>query len=549
MGAALVAPALLTTGCIEEVFPTNGVVQEQLASNAKATEATVWGMASHMNQVPTITEDAAYDWGYPSIMHARDVMTDDMVIAYSGYNWFQTWSTANYALNEEYMACQFTWTFLTEQVLTTNNAIKAIPADTQDRELQAYRGAALAFRAATYLDMGRMYEFLPNAYQSSINKNGNDVAGLTVPIVTEKTTEAESRNNPRVTHEQLVKFIQTDLEEAIALLSKGSALPNKTIPSLGVAYGLLARLYLWDATYHEQGLKYAGNGTATELYQKAAEAARNAISASKATPLTQSEWLSTTNGFNDESVSSWMWCQKYSNEDRAITSALFNWTSWMSNEADYGYAAAGPFVQVSAALYRNMSDRDFRKLSYVAPEGTPLAGRESFIDPEYAAENFAEYYSLKFRPGNGNMNDHLVGSVVGVPLMRVEEMYLIEAEATAHNNAADGKRLLTDFMTTYRYPTYKTNATSVDDVVKEVILQKRIELWGEGLIFFDYKRLNMDITRYYSGSNVDNADELYNTSGRPAWMNYVFVQIEGNNNRAMAEWNNPPCGDVMQIIQ
>lgn len=65
MGAALVAPALLTTGCIEEVFPTNGVVQEQLASNAKATEATVWGMASHMNQVPTITEDAAYDWGYP----------------------------------------------------------------------------------------------------------------------------------------------------------------------------------------------------------------------------------------------------------------------------------------------------------------------------------------------------------------------------------------------------------------------------------------------------------------------------------------------------
>ena len=61
--------------------------------------------------------------------------------------------------------------------------------------------------------------------------------------------------------------------------------------------------------------------------------------------------------------------------------------------------------------------------------------------------------------------------------------------------------------------------------------------------------INMDITRYYSRSNVDNADELYNTSGRPAWMNYVFVQIEGNNNRAMAEWNNPPCGDVMQTIQ
>lgn len=549
MAAALVAPALLTTGCIQEVFPTSGAVQEQLESNAKATEAIVWGMASHLNQVPTITEDAAYDWGYPSIMHARDVMTDDMVIEYSGYNWFQTWSTASVALNEEYMACQFTWTFFCEQVLTANLAIGAIDPNTTDPDLMAFRGAALAFRAATYLDMGRMYEFLPNNYQSSINKNGKDVLGLTVPIVTEKTTEEQSRNNPRVTHEELVKFIKNDLTEAITLLSRGSAVPNKTLPSLGVAYGLMARLYMWDATYHEEGLPYAGEGTAAELYTKAAENARQAISASKATPLSQDEWLSTTNGFNDSSVSSWMWAEQYSSEDRAITSGILNWTSWMSNETDFGYASAGPYVQISAALYNSILDRDFRKLSYVAPQGSALSGREPAIDRSYVEETLYEYCSLKFRPGAGNMTDYMIACVVGIPLMRVEEMYLIEAEAQAHNNPAEGIASLTKFMTSYRNATYSTTAASVEAAVKEIVLQKRIELWGEGQTFFDFKRLNMNITRYYNGSNVSNAAEMYNTNGRPAWMNYVFVQIEGNNNRAMADYNNPPCGGVMQPIQ
>lgn len=53
MGAALVAPALLTTGCIEEVLPTNSVVQEQLDGNAKAISALVWAMPGHLNQVGT----------------------------------------------------------------------------------------------------------------------------------------------------------------------------------------------------------------------------------------------------------------------------------------------------------------------------------------------------------------------------------------------------------------------------------------------------------------------------------------------------------------
>ena len=82
--------------------------------------------------------------------------------------------------------------------------------------------------------------------------------------------------------------------------------------------------------------------------------------------------------------------------------------------------------------------------------------------------------------------------------MRVEEMYFIEAEAVAHTNAAKGKELLETFMKTYRYPKYTCKVSSTDDVVEEIVFQKRVELWGEGQTFFDIKRLNYSVTRVRS---------------------------------------------------
>ena len=71
-----------------------------------------------------------------------------------------------------------------------------------------------------------------------------------------------------------------------------------------------------------------------------------------------------------------MWCAKTMKEDACVQSGILNWTAWASNEAQYGYAAAGPYNMISVALYNKMSDRDFRKLSYKAPEGSVLAGQE-----------------------------------------------------------------------------------------------------------------------------------------------------------------------------
>lgn len=520
LAAAIIAPTL--TGCIEETFPTSGATQGQLAASSKATEALLWAMPAFYNTYDLMGSGQAYDWGYGAIMHVRDVMTSDFAIVSSGYDWFTAWEMNRY-IGPNYMCTQWVWNFYNKQVLTCNNLMASLDLENADAAQKTYYGAGLAFRASTYLDMARMYEFLPNDGTTSVNLNGKDVSGLTVPIVTDKTTEAESRNNPRVPRKEMFDFIMSDLNQAEELVANGVETADEyhNIPDLAVVYGLKARAYMW-----------------VEDYPKAAEYARKAIATGKYSPLTREQWLSTTDGFNNsQNGNSWMWCAKAMKEDDCVQSGILNWTAWASNEAQYGYAAAGPYNLISPALYNKMNDRDFRKLSFKAPEGSALAGQEPVLDAAFAAE-LPEYASYKFRPGAGNTQDYNVGSATCLPLMRIEEMYLIEAEAVAHTAPAQGKQLLEDFMKNYRYNTYSCLASDEAGVVDEIFTQKCIELWGEGQTFFDYKRLNKPVIRGYKGTNFQPTAQ-FNTTTRPAWMNFCIVETEGNNNEAVKEWNNP----------
>jgi hypothetical protein len=223
-----------------------------------------------------------------------------------------------------------------------------------------------------------------------------------------------------------------------------------------------------------------------------------------------------------------------------------NWTSWMSNEATFGYAAAGPFTMIASALYDQINDTDFRKLSFKAPATSPLSGQEPIIiqdqnSADYMWSAFPDYTSIKFRPAGGTVNDATVGAATDFPIMRVEEMYLIEAEAAAHQDAGRGLNLLKDFVTTYRDPSYTCLASTTEAVVEAVFLQKRIELWGEGQTFFDYKRLNHSVDRTTSTNWESN--EVFKTNGRPAWMTFPIIISEENNNKGIKGWNNPDSSD------
>jgi len=521
------ASSLLLTGCLEETIPTSGVTEAGLQTSPKAGEAL-------LNAVPAQTKEVFilgrtnlhFDIGYPGMLHIRDVMTADMPIEVSpsGYDWFESWEFLE-RMDDRYIYMQYSWNTYYRMVLVANNAIAVFPAGTGDKTIDAYRGMSLAYRAAMYLELSQLYEWLPNAATKSINDDGNEIAGLTVPIVTNETSQQSAADNPRATHAEMAKFILEDLDEAEALL-KDYRYADVDQPNIEVVYGLKARYYMWEAGYTGDDSKYAD----------AARYARLAIGTGDHTPLTSEEWLSTTQGFNT-AFKSWMWGIHYASEDDAVRSGIINWPSWMCNEALYGYANAEPRVLISKELYERMNNTDFRKLSYKAPQGSPLAGREPIIY-QNAYSGFSDYTSFKFRPGNGEIEDSNVGNVVSFPLMRVEEMYLIEAEAVAHTNPASGKQLLEDFVKTYRDPEYACAANDIAGVVDACFQQKRIEFFGEGISFFDYKRLDKSVDRQYEGSNFKDGSR-FKTVGRPGWMNFIITGQESDSNGAVKGMNNP----------
>ena len=526
MAGAILLPMASLTGCMEETVPTQYVTQEQVIASPKAAESYAMGMPAFLLQPGIVNLDWSFDLGYPGMMHIRDLMTGDMAMVYTGYDHFRPWELAT-AMGESYAYPQIVWNTYCQLVQTANLTIEAIDPEDETPIKRYYYGAALAFRAMAYLDMARWYEFLPNDMVEPVNSYGNNVLNLTVPIVTPEMTEDEARVNPRATRQEMLDFLIESLTTAEDYIT-ATTRPNKTMPDLAVVYGLKARAYMW-----------------VEDYAKAKEYAAKAIAAHSGTPTTEEQWLSTTNGFNTLSTPSWMWGTQYTADMDVVTLAsIYTWTSWACNEFEGGYAGVGARNMIDAALYKSISDEDFRKLTFVAPKGSALEGKENFVDKNYLDDSWSwdplqEYASLKFKPGQGDMVNDNPGVVTSYPLMRIEEMYLIEAEAAAHSNAAEGKTLLENFMKNYRYSSYTCPA---GDVVDEIFKQKRIEFYGEGIIFFDYKRLNKSVTRHYEGTNWASAYQ-FNTNGRPAWMNYVIVQTEGNSNSAVREFNNPDPSD------
>ena len=519
---------LSLVGCIEETTPQNGIsTKDQLAQSPTATQALVSALPAYFNYIWHGTEDH-FTWGYGSIMHIRDVLTADMSIEQSQFDKYTQWEQNKY-IGKKYLVTQFVWNYYTGFVLTANNLISGVKPQSATSEQLGYLGVGYAFRAMLYLDMARMYEFLPNdIFPDGKNEDGNVVTNLTVPIVTETTSESDARNNPRATREQMKEFILSDLDKAEQYIVKLTDTSGKIMPDLACVYGLKARLYMW-----------------VEDYPHAQEYARKAINASNLAPMKKEQALNKTTGFNINDP--WMWGAKQTADDKTVRTKLLNWSSFMTNEADWGYIAdGGPTVLIGKQMYDRINNTDWRKLEWKAPSGSPLANKVSYVADKYK-QSLPAYASVKFRPGNGNYKESSIGAATCYPIMRVEEMYFIEAEAAAHQNAANGKQLLETFMKTHRDPAYTTLASTPEEIVNEIVFQKRVELWGEGQSFYDIKRLNIPVVRSYGGTNFYELCR-FNTTTRPAWMNIVIVQREGDENEKVKRYNNPDPSGKYPVI-
>lgn len=528
----LIGASALSTGCLQETFPQQGTVTVDQAGEApNSFNNFVTACTSTMSGefIYSGSSYSPYDFGYTSFFLQRDVMGQDIVCEDTDSEHYTTWYTCGVGLGPTYAICQLPWTLYYGWIKNCNVVI-SLAGEEPSADHITGAGIAYAMRAMFYMDLARM--FAPQTYKGHPD-------ALTVPIITEKTTNEQATNNPNATNEKMWEFILSDLDKAEEYLADYQR-PDKTTPDLSVVYGLKARAYLTMEMWAE-----------AEHYAKLAQ--------SGYTMMTEEQYLDHNTGFNTPN-DAWMFMTEFDAEDPNITAndGDSSWGSQMileiTEQSGCGYAANyGTPKRIDAHLLETIPQTDWRRKCFIDPELDEMVASATSMEElqaivaEYLS-GVSEYpgaivntamattsgtfggLSLKFRAAGGEAghNNVKIGFCVAVPLMRVEEMMLIEAEAAGMQEEGRGKTLLETFAKTRNQEYEYDNAQSFRD---NVWWQRRVELWGEGFATFDIKRFEKGITRSYAGTNHPKGYR-WNTESVPDWMNLCIVQTETNYNQA-----------------
>ncbi len=514
------------SSCIEQIDPQTSNVTSEQASNAPgAFDNFVAGLTNGLvgEFVYSGSDQSPYDYGYPSFYIIRDVMGNDIVMDSDG-DWYQSWYTCSRALGPQYAVCQLPLTYFFGWIKDCNSVISMYKSSPSDLKKNG-AGIAYCMRALYYLDAVQMWG------ESTYAKNPD---GLTVPKRTDENVS--TTNMPRMTYKEAFSFILSDLDKAEELL-EGYERENVYTPNINVAYGLKARVYLLMEDW--------------ENAEKYAKLAQNGY-----TMMTNQEYTDRKHAFNTPN-SSWIMGLTFKPTDPNITAndGDSGWGSHMIAEVQasgMGYAANyGRPKRIDAHLFSTIPSTDIRKSCYIDPAVDDLEG-DDLIDalsaysdvPEQLALTGASTdagvlgcFQLKFRPKDGEHVDQYKAWTVAVPMMRVEEMKLIEIEAAGMQDEARGKQMLEEFAKV-RDPQFTYGEHEKDSYYNgqtggfrnEVWWQRRVELWGEGFATYDIKRLQKGIIRSYPGTN-HLQDYRWNVQTMPQWMVFCFVQTESNYNK------------------
>lgn len=422
-----------------DTVPESTINNDQLATSASANQAIINGIYTALRSYGLAIGSNHEDYGHKSVLSAMDMMSNDMLMTKS--SWYQSFYTY-IGRQQVNTRSRLVWNTYYPQIKSTNVVLTAIPATSEDEKMNAIRGQALALRGYFYFMLARTY---------GPTYVGNETS-LCVPVYTKVTLEGKARS----TVNEVYTLIESDLKEAIELLTKYKRSNNDSVDKT-VAEAFLADVYL------EMG-KYS-------------DAAAMAHSARQSyVLLNETEWMT---GFYDSKSKETMWGATITS---ATSTFVANFFGHFDNTHSGGYAGGmGVYKNIDKKLYNSISDSDFRKKGFVAPGGSTIYPKL----PEYA--------NIKFRDPTVDAGHYIY--------LRSSEMYYIEAEALARSgNEATAKDVLYEITIT-RDPAYVKSTNSGTALINEIILQKRIELWGEGCAWYDMKRLGVGLSRDYTGTN------------------------------------------------
>jgi hypothetical protein len=388
--------------------------------------------------------------GQGTNMMDMDLMGDDITIS-SVNDWYlYPYLWLNSHKNPGSATAYFNYFFYYEIINNVNlliDNVETVKGSQQDK--RAILGQAYAYRGWAYFQMVQLYGERFDAGGS------NTSAGLRITLHSQ--SEVKPRSSVKVVYNQ----INSDLDSAIFLLD-GYKRANKSHLDKSVAQGIKARVALTQQDWN----------TAATM----AKAARNSYALMDST-----DYMS---GFNDYKNQEWMWG---SHQQENQTTYFTSFFAYMSCNFPALNIIISPRA-IQDTLYRQILKTDVRWQLWDStgadqsfPVATDATGKE--------VGSRVKFMHRKFKVQNPEL------SIGDVPLMRASEMYLIEAEAYAHlgNNGAASSALYQ--LAKKRDASYTVSTASGTALLNEILIQRRIELWGEGFRFYDLKRLNLPLDR------------------------------------------------------
>lgn len=465
--------AIFLIGCEKEFleeFPTSYITPKQIAEvsevNPELQAATVAGIYESMFKVGTDGYNDSYSFGQKAQDIFSDMLSGDMVLGGKNYGWYSEMSeltaTVDYTDGINYRAWRYYYRIinLSNIVIDGLGGDEATPETTEGKE---FLGQALAMRSYGYLYLSQLYA------------NKYDATKKILPIYRDTSTPNQAKSST----EDVFSLMITDLKKAVELLDVYSRAAKNEV-NADVARGLLAYAYA-------QKGDFANAKTTAE-----------AIVTGGAFPISTADEVSydgaddTVGGFNDiGAMPGVMW-----GTDLTVDNKMGLYSFWGQVDIyTYSYAVGDPKT-IDAGLYAQIPTDDIRKAQWISSPGSwvHLAPWKKFYDDDRVID------------GQRTVTSDNV-------YMRVAEMYLLHAEASAKTNDEVSAKTSLKALVELRVPDASyIDALTGQALLDEIYLQTRIELWGEGKSYFAMKRNQATYVRGenwldYAGDSFSYDDE------------------------------------------
>lgn len=394
---------------------------------------------------------------------------NDMVLANRNGGWlvsdyelraYREQSTARVAV---YWATFYKYIYYANEILTL------IPPDVDlstasgtNEKIMRYKAAALTMRAFSYT-------YLMWLYQDDYLHGGKDKAG--VPLHLDNKEPFKDRASAAEVWAQIL----ADAREAVRLFEESGTYRTEDRTDIDgtVADVVLARAAL-----------------TTGDWATAVAAAERVLDAY---PTLMNETQYTTSGMtllDNETIFGYK-------VDNTTSKGTSSFPGWMNPLGEGGYGGSqASWVAIDQRLYDQISATDYRKANFVS---------DDFIEITYPSSGstvrYPKYNSTKFAANTlpGFTTAYYQNEIY----MRASEVILTKAEAEVRSGDDAAAQNTLYKLVSQRDPAYVKSTKTGDQLLSEIQLHRRIELWGEGgFEFYDNKRWNLPVDRENSPNHL-----------------------------------------------